>query len=166
MRRIIPAVFSVGICFSFAAWAQTNPCDLNQDGKVDNADVQAATNMSLGLSSCTANVAGSGVCNVVVVQRVVNAAMGGVCLTTGSIHSVGLTWMPSTSVNIIGYNVYRSTTAGGPYTRLTSSPILATSYTDSSVQSGQTYFYIAKTVDSTNTESSGSNEASATVPVP
>src|SRR5690349_9194805 len=104
MRRTILSILTGGLLLSFGAHAQ-NPCDLNVDGKVDSADVQAATNMSLGLSSCTANIAGAGVCNVVVVQRVVNAALGGVCVTTASIHNVALSWMASSSLNITGYHV-------------------------------------------------------------
>src|ERR1041384_4785747 len=107
-----------------AAWAQSSACDLNTDGKVDAADVQLAINMSLGVSACTANVAGTGVCNVVMTQRVINSAQGGACLT-GSIHSVSLTWTASSSSNVTSYNVYRATAAGGPFTRMTSSPIAA-----------------------------------------
>ena len=45
--------------FSVSAWGQTgNACDLTNDGKVDAADVQAAINMSLGISNCTATIAG------------------------------------------------------------------------------------------------------------
>lgn len=54
-------------------------------------------------------------------------------------HSVELTWSPSTSVNITGYNVYRGFTSAGPYTVL--STTAATNYTDTDVQSGQTYYY-------------------------
>ena len=168
MRRALPSVLTAGLFFlSASAWGQSgNACDLNQDGKVDQADMQAAINMSIGLSPCTANIFGANVCNVVVVQRVVNAAMGGTCLTTGTVaHSVSLTWTASTSSNVAGYKVYRGTTSGGPYTLL-SSPGSVTTYTDNSVQSGLTYFYVTTAVDTSNTESSYSNQAQAAIPVP
>ena len=78
-------------------------------------------------------------------------------------HSVTLTWTASTSP-VSGYNVYRSTTSGGPYTKLNSSLIAATTYTDSTVQASTTYFYVVTSVDSSNVESANSTEVSATVP--
>jgi hypothetical protein len=80
-------------------------------------------------------------------------------------HAVTLNWAASTS-SVAGYNIYRSTVSGGPYTKLNSSLISTTSYTDSSVQAGQTYFYVVTSVDSTGTESTFSNEVSATIPTP
>ena len=41
-----------------------------------------------------------------------------------------------------------------------------TTYTDSTVQAGQTYFYVATSVDSNNVESAFSDETSATIPTP
>jgi hypothetical protein len=142
-----------------------NACDLTGDGVVDILDVQSATNMALGLALCTANVAGPGVCNIVAVQRVTNAALSGTCLT-GVPHSASLTWTASTSSNVIGYNVYRATQSGGPYTMLTSSPVVGTSYTDVTVQVRQSYYYVTTAVDSGGNESVYSNEATAVVPSP
>src|SRR5262249_34038663 len=53
-------------------------CDVTGDGKVDVADVQKEVNMALGIIACTNP---SGTCTVVSVQRVVNAALGGTCVT-------------------------------------------------------------------------------------
>ncbi len=78
-------------------------------------------------------------------------------------HSVTLTWTASTST-VSGYNVYRSTVSGGPYTKLTSTPVAATTYADTTVQAGQTYFYVVTSVDSSGVESAYSTEVSATVP--
>jgi hypothetical protein len=78
-------------------------------------------------------------------------------------HSVSLTWDPSISA-VVGYNIYRSTVSGSSYVKLNSSPQAGTSYTDSTVQSGTTYFYIAKAVDSSSQESVPSNEATAPIP--
>lgn len=167
MNRISLAVLTTSLCLlPIAGFAQTSPCDLNQDGKVDSSDVQLATNMALGTASCTANVAGSGVCNVVVVQRIVNAALGGSCVTgTGAVaHYVSLSWTASVSSGVVGYKVYRATSATGSYTLLTSSPVTTTSYTDSTVQAGQTYYYAATAVDSSGNESAYSSQVSAAIP--
>jgi beta-galactosidase len=80
-------------------------------------------------------------------------------------HSVDLSWTASTSV-VLGYNVYRSAQSGGPYTKLNSIPAALTNYTDSGVQSGQTYVYVVTAVDSKYLESVFSNEVSAIIPTP
>lgn len=78
-------------------------------------------------------------------------------------HSASLTWNASTST-VAGYNVYRGSVSGGPYTKQTSSLNGSTAYSDSSVQSGTTYFYVVTAVDSSGNESGYSNEATAVIP--
>jgi len=152
--------------------SSTGACDLSQPyGTPDSSDVQAAINMTLGVSPCTANIIGTGLCNVVMVQRVVNAALpGGTCVTgSGSggggpvSHSVVLNWSASPASGV-AYKVYRSTSAGVYSTPLASS-ISATSYTDGTVQSGTTYYYVVTAVNSGG-ESARSNESPAAIPVP
>jgi fibronectin type 3 domain-containing protein len=67
---------------------------------------------------------------------------------------------------VSGYNAYRGTVSGGPYSKLNSALIGGTTYTDNTVQAGQTYYWVATAVDANNVESSFSNQASATVPTP
>ena len=78
-------------------------------------------------------------------------------------HSVALTWNASTST-VAGYNVYRSTVSGGPYAKINSSLVAALNYTDSTVQSGTTYYYVTTAADSSGNESVFSNQVSATIP--
>lgn len=83
---------------------------------------------------------------------------------TQQAETVALGWTASTS-SVIGYNVYRGTVTGGPYSsKLTSSPVASTQFTDTSVQSGQTYYYVVTSVDSNDVESAYSGQASATIP--
>jgi fibronectin type 3 domain-containing protein len=84
-------------------------------------------------------------------------------LSGTGIHVVDLSWQPSTS-SVAGYNVYRGTVSGGPYAKVNSSLISGTAYADSTVQAGQTYYYVATAVDSNNDESTYSTQASAVVP--
>ena len=79
-------------------------------------------------------------------------------------HNVSLGWTGSTST-VVGYNVYRGTVSGGPYSLVNSSDPNV-SYSDATVQAGQTYFYVVTAVDSQGTESVYSNQAQATVPSP
>jgi Abnormal spindle-like microcephaly-assoc'd, ASPM-SPD-2-Hydin len=80
-------------------------------------------------------------------------------------HSVALSWSASTSV-VSGYNVYRSSQSGGPYARMNSALEPATTYTDSTVQAGQTYFYVTTAVDPVGTESAYSSQVQAVIPTP
>lgn len=78
-------------------------------------------------------------------------------------HSITLNWVASTSPEVIGYRIYRSSTQGGPYT-LYAFGIKGVQYSDTSVKSGETWYYVARAVDAQGNESVNSNEASGTVP--
>jgi fibronectin type 3 domain-containing protein len=79
---------------------------------------------------------------------------------------VTLTWnapAPVGNTPVQGYNVYRSATSGGSY-ELVVSRIPAPTYTDSTVSSGKTYYYVVTTIDQSGAESKYSDEIKATVP--
>jgi fibronectin type 3 domain-containing protein len=65
----------------------------------------------------------------------------------------------------IGQRSHRGTTNGGPYSKITSMNA-DTSYTDSSVLAGQTYFYVTTAVDGSGNESANSNQAQILIPTP
>jgi hypothetical protein len=79
-------------------------------------------------------------------------------------HTVDLTW--TASADAVGYNIYRGTVSGGPYTIINSSLDATTAYTDSTVTSGTTYYYVATAVNSSSEESGYSNQATAVIPTP
>jgi hypothetical protein len=94
----------------------------------------------------------------------------------GHTGSIFLSWNAATDCNgddlhdaNDGYNLYRSTTPGGPYTRVNTALITETSYDDTSISStsttssatnGTTYYYVVTSVDDGD-ESVYSQEASA-----
>ena len=80
-------------------------------------------------------------------------------------HSVLLQWQASPSSEIQFYSAYRSLMKGGPYSLLASA-ITGLGYTDSSVQSGTTYYYVVTATNSSGEESADSAEVSAGVPNP
>ncbi len=80
-------------------------------------------------------------------------------------HSVTLGLAPNSS-NVAGYNVYRSSTSNGPYTKLNSPLVTSTTYTDTTVVASQTYFYVGTSVDSSGNETAYSSQVSATIPSP
>lgn len=89
--------------------------------------------------------------------------LSGNAAAAGSIHTVALNWSASSS-SVAGYFVYRGTQSGGPYSRLIATADPATSYSDNSLQSGVTYYYVVTAINSNGAESPFSNEATAVVP--
>jgi hypothetical protein len=145
---IAGAGFSVGI---------TTPINLNPAQSVNvpvvfNPAAAGAVNGSLVLMSNGATV--------------LSVPLAGTGLTPLA-HSVDIAWDASTSATLQGYNVYRSTVNGGPYSKI--SPTVATStllFTDSTPVSGKQYFYVVTAVDTSGLESAASTQVAVTIPVP
>ena len=78
-------------------------------------------------------------------------------------HSVTLSWTASTST-VSGYNIYRTTVSGSVYAKINSGLIPSETYTDTTVQPGTTYYYVATSVDGSGNESTDSNQATAVIP--
>jgi hypothetical protein len=83
-----------------------------------------------------------------------------------SSHQVNLTWdAPNSSPEpVAGYHVYRSAGKNGSYQLLKNSVIAETTYADTSVQGGQNYEYVVKSVDASGVESSASNTFNVAIP--
>lgn len=104
--------------------------------------------------------------NIVTVTSVADSSkLANATVNVSAPHTVSLTWSPSSSSGISYYNLYRGTVNGGPYSLLKSG-ISSTSYSDASVQSGSTYYYVSTAVDSTGSESVYSDQATAVIPFP
>ncbi len=82
---------------------------------------------------------------------------------TATAHTVALSWAPAVT-GVTGFRTYVSMVSGGPYVEMGSVPSTTSAYTDSSVQSGHTYFYVVTAVNSVNEESLYSSEVAAIVP--
>lgn len=93
----------------------------------------------------------------------INIPLSGTGVAAASNHTVALTWERSTS-SVTGYFVYRGTKPSGPFAQLNSAPESSPSYSDSTVSSGQVYYYYVTAVDSSNIQSADSNEVSVTIP--
>lgn len=81
-------------------------------------------------------------------------------------HSITLTWnspAPVDGVTLTGYNVYRSTTAGGPYVPIAFN-VSERAYKDTLVSGARTYYYVVTSVDSRGHESAYSEEIKTVVP--
>ena len=78
-------------------------------------------------------------------------------------HSVALSWKASTNSHVVSYSVYRSTILGSAYEH-SASAIGGVKYSDQSVQSGTTYYYVVTAVDDQGQESNYSTQVSTIVP--
>jgi len=78
------------------------------------------------------------------------------------VYTVNLSWDASTS-QVAGYNVYRSSTLSGTYSKVNPALDAATSFTDNTVASGATYYYDVTSVNSSGTESSPCTPVKVTV---
>jgi len=102
---------------------------------------------------------------VVVTSQADSTKSASASITVAASHSVALSWSPSSSSSISYYDAYRGTVSGGPYTLL-ATDVTSTSYTDSNVQSGSTYYYVTTAVESNGEQSAYSNEVQAVIPTP
>jgi len=72
---------------------------------------------------------------------------------------VQLVW---TDTGAASYNVYRSTTMGGPYTLIANTTSTFSTYLDTNVTNGVTYYYVVREVALNTDELCQSNEVNAT----
>ena len=164
-----PTLVSITVTPTNSSIAAGQQQQFTATGNYTDGSHQSLTSTATWTSSATsvATIAAGGLATGVAAgSTVIQATSGSISgSTTLQIqHSVALSWTASTSQGIAGYNAYRSTVSGGPYTLLNSSLIASTTYTDQNVQSGITYYYVTTAVDSQDVESAYSNEAAATVP--
>jgi fibronectin type 3 domain-containing protein len=69
------------------------------------------------------------------------------------------------NLDLAGYNVYRGTSFGGPFTKLNSNPIPDSDwnrYKDTGLTNGTTYYYFIRAVDTHGNESANSEQKNAT----
>src|SRR5579884_3500256 len=135
------------------ATAAFNPASVNGTGS-SQLTVTTIGSTPAGTYPLTITASSGSEAHTASVSLVVSAAVQ---------HSVALSWT-DTSSGIAGYNVYRSTQSGSGFTKLNSSLSTATSYTDSTVKSGTTYFYAVTAVNTAGMESALSAAVEAIIP--
>ncbi len=75
---------------------------------------------------------------------------------------ISLNWSDSTEGNVTGYNVYRASSAAGPYVKINNNPVSTSDYLDTMAPVGSTSYYVVTAVTYQNQESAQSNYVSAT----
>jgi len=95
--------------------------------------------------------------NALVIRQLEPSAPTGLVATAGN-NQVSLVW--NAAAGAASYTVKRSTVNGGPYTTIVASGITGTSYTDTTVANGTTYYYVVSAVNPAG-ESGGSSQIDA-----
>jgi beta-lactamase superfamily II metal-dependent hydrolase/chitodextrinase len=126
-----------------------------------------ATNASHVLTSKAYDAAGNSATSTAVTVTVNNAGdttpptAPSSLSASGSKRKVSLTWSASTdNVGVTGYQVWRASSSAGPFAQIATTT--STSYTNSGLTSGTTYWYYVTAGDAAGNVSAASNTASAT----
>jgi hypothetical protein len=79
---------------------------------------------------------------------------------SGAVGSVVVDWADSREADLAGYRVFRATTPGGPYSLLTRTKIVRSTFRDARAPTDVTLYYIVRAFDSSANRSGNSAEAS------
>ena len=66
---------------------------------------------------------------------------------------VVLDWSDGREADLAGYEVYRGTTLNGPFTKLTATPLVRSTYRDASAPAGAIAYYVVRAVDASRNAS-------------
>ena len=139
---------------AFSMSGVTMPLTLNPNQSVSGTVTFAPTGAGSASGSISAMINSTA-------AGTLNVSGNGVTPPPPTSHSVSLSWLASSSPNIIAYNIYRATVSTGPFSKVGN--VAGTTFMDTSVQTG-TYFYEVTAIDNTNTESAPTAAVSANVP--
>ena len=143
----------------------TNAGDFTEIAHNCNALVAAGGTCTIGLAF-TPSGSGQRTATLSVADNASSSPQG-VSLAGKGCPDIILSWAPSVTPGIVGYNIYRGTTSGGESsTPINSSPVNATTYVDSNVTAGLIYYYVLTSVAIGGAQSPPSNETEATVLTP
>ncbi|MCK4926088.1 fibronectin type III domain-containing protein, partial [Candidatus Aerophobetes bacterium] len=161
----------------------TDGTDNNGDGHTDEPAEQGVYVISYLISAVNGKADGSHSVPVTATDAASNSATSSISLTLDNTAppaptslsataisggSIQLTWTASSpETDVAQYNIYRATTSGGQsYTSPTYTvSVGTTSYTDTTVTDGVTYYYVVRARDAAGNIETNTNEVSATATV-
>ncbi len=109
------------------------------------------------------NVGGEGPNSIEVsIMPLFSPAPNNLTVTATNFGLISLAWAPSAGAT--SYNLKRSPSSGGPYATIISTA--STSYNDTNVVNGTTYYYVVTAVNAGGENPTNSNEVNATPPLP
>lgn len=165
-KTMAATLTATGSAVKISSATTTNP-EFSLGGLSFPTTIAAGQSVSFALIF-TPQTSGSASGSISLISNAANSPTFGTLTGSGMAalsHSVSLSWTSSPST-VLGYNLYRSATSGGPYTKLNSVLNASTSYIDTSVKSGATYYYVSTAVAGAGSESTYSNQVRAVIPSP
>jgi fibronectin type 3 domain-containing protein len=138
-------------------YTKLNP-SLIFDVSYTNTGLSSNTNYYYKVSAVAGDV--EGVLSGAISGTTLLLAPGNLRVTSVTDNSITLEWNALTGAN--GYNIYRSASGNGTYTKVNSSIITTTSYTNTSVSSNTNYYYRVYAVSSGGIEGIPSTAVSCT----
>ncbi len=122
--------------------------------------VKAIVNITFGKNSAAAGAK--------IFDYKCNISPSGLTATSNINDSINLSWNTSTSdaVTLNKYYIYRSETSGSGYTKIGETNSGTTTYSDTNIVLGKTYYYVITDIDTANIESPYSKEATGKTPPP
>lgn len=95
------------------------------------------------------------------------APAGAVAAVQSEGKAVALTWRPNAEADLAGYHVYRAESASGPWSRITTAPLVAAQYTDNAIPiEAFELLYQVSAIDRLGNESAHSGDVRVTVKQP
>ena len=85
------------------------------------------------------------------IEPTILSSPNGVHIVSTSADSIALSW--ESVAGAVGYVIYRSASASGPFEQITATPMSDTSYTDTNVSPSSTYYYQVSAVSEEDIES-------------
>jgi fibronectin type 3 domain-containing protein len=164
------ALAQTGVSFQYQIVSKNVPTSYAVTGLPSGVSINSATGLISGtpsapgtytvtISASNASGTASQILSLTVFEP---AGPAGLAITIG-VGQFSLSWSALASAN--GYNIKRATVSGGPYVTIGSST--GTSYTDGTVVSGTTYYYVVSAQTAVGeSENSGEVGGLATGPLP
>lgn len=103
----------------------------------------------------------SGSASAEIVMDTTPPAMPAGLIATAGATAVNLTWAANSESDLAGYSLYRSSVSGSGYVKINTALLITTSYQDTNLTTGNTYYYVLTAQDKLSNESAFSSEVSA-----
>jgi hypothetical protein len=151
----------MGIMDTLLEWHVLDPVDDFERARNDkifyNSSLQGNRNPFIDHPEWVCLIFGGAACEV---DEIAPSAPTGLLAEPGP-GRIGLDWANNPEMDIFGYNLYRATTAGGPYKKLNGNRVSASEYLDKEATPGVPYFYLVTAVDVSSNESAAAPEISS-----
>jgi hypothetical protein len=97
-----------------------------------------------------------------IIDTVAPAAPSGLAASAASSSQINLNWDDNPEADLASYDVYRASVTGGPYIKINLATVPASSFTNSLLTPGTSYFYVTRALDTAGNVSADSSESDAT----